>query len=235
MLAQSRRNHKALQIRPSPQNWQETTGISWVYFSVHFSLRNHDKQWPVKKLNQYHSVIYCLLPYTYILSKHNVFSQASAPTHITCSFRQLQNNTMCLLPARHPVSCLLLQHILSWDGFQKIIAWRNWLSEEIRHAHFYFNQILSSQFLWGRGANIKPMSVPFQVTQYFSEGVNWSYTIMKGSQFFPGPLDLAGVISMPFSNWNAVFLIILGQNSLMSDVEDQDHSSHWQFVPSSPT
>lgn len=83
----------------SLEKQQETARLSYEFLwhiSLYEVLASEDSQRPAKqfKLNQWKSIVPCLLGYAYILFKHHRFSQVSAS-------------------ALHPLKCLPQQNILS--------------------------------------------------------------------------------------------------------------------------
>ena len=158
------------------------------------------------------------------LSKHHVSSKACATTNITCSVFQTDSTITLRVWSQ--------QDILSHVCFCNTSSHKA-VSRKISHdttdslktpdiRHFHFNQIFSSRFLWDRVADIKSLSGLLQVIPYFSESVRWGYTLIKGPECFPGPVDLAGVIS----NWDSVFLITLAQGLTYVCFRWWSHSSH---------
>ena len=82
------------------------------------------QQSPVKTSEQWQGepmpniIVHCLLGYTYTLSKHHVFSQASALANITCLFprwlpEKNKNKNRCLFSTKRIPTFLPQQNILS--------------------------------------------------------------------------------------------------------------------------
>ena len=104
---------KSRQRIPSKERQGESIQRSVISEDQHQqSPRMTSEEWQGIPIPQ--SIIHCLLGYTYTLSRHHVFSQASAlAEHHTAPFQAA--STTRLLSAKHPPTCLQ-------DSFQENIT-----------------------------------------------------------------------------------------------------------------
>jgi hypothetical protein len=102
MAGQSRRNCKALPIGLRWQKWQEAAGTPPEVFGTLVSMKSHQKintkEWQGVPISLT-IMIHCPLGYIYTLSKHPVFSQASALAKHPMPFARLT-------PEKHHMSDL---------------------------------------------------------------------------------------------------------------------------------
>lgn len=78
----------------------------------------HKDLWIVARHSNAWISFHCLWGYIYILSKHHMFSEASA------SAKHHMPSHMSAL-TKYPLMCLLQQNILSQDSFQKNTMWKS--------------------------------------------------------------------------------------------------------------
>ena len=139
---------------------------AWVHRSSKKLLEYHEKFFAIflsvksgqlmisreGKGNQCHSVVHCRLGYTHTLSKHHMFSQASAlAKYHSPPFQATSRKTPHSQKNIFLCVCLGKTSSHKTVSRKKSITWHNWISKETRKFHFTLRLLITGQtcfWLW---------------------------------------------------------------------------------------